>query len=176
MEAPIRYGSNEQFIVQEKGVPLKLSFVRGMGAPQSELYFPLSERPGAAYTMKIPEISVAYHDEATVKLPVDSVENLNKTFKIAGYPVTITKTELIASDRLRIYTDFHTEERPDRMLYNLYAEGNYMAKLSERTGAYEYMEVNVKPGTKTVNLTFSNPTAVLRGPWVFEWSSDEIQP
>ncbi|MFD2329007.1 hypothetical protein ACFSR7_07080 [Cohnella sp. GCM10020058] len=177
METPIRYVSNERLLVNdEKGKPLELSFVSGMSAPQSELYFPLEERSGAAYTLRIPEISVTYRDEATVKLPTDTNETLNKTFKIAGYTVTITKTEFIASGRLRIYTDLHTEERPDRMLYALNAEGNYMAKMSERTGAYEYMEVNVKPGAKTVSLTFSDPKAVLRGPWAFEWGADEIQP
>ncbi|MDG0809153.1 hypothetical protein [Cohnella rhizosphaerae] len=177
MEAPIRHGSDEQLRVKdESGTPLALSFVRGMGAPQSELYFPLNDRTGAAYTMSIPEISVTYRDEVTVKLPTVTTEGLNKTFEIAGYPVTITKTERVKPCSLRIYTDLHAEERPDRMLYNLDVDRSSMAKLNERTGAVEYMEFEVDPDAKSVTVTFTRPTAVLRGPWAFTWSGSEIQP
>ncbi|MFC3798994.1 hypothetical protein [Cohnella sp. GCM10012308] len=172
-----RYGSNNPLtVMDETGTPLELSFVRGMGAPQSEFYFPLSDRLGASYTMSIPEISVAYPEEVTVKLPAVTTEGLNKTFEIAGYPVTITKTERVKPGSLRIYTDLHTEEQPDRMLYNLDVDRSSMAKLDDRTGAVEYMEFEVEPNAKSVTVTFTRPTAVLRGPWIFEWTADEIQP
>lgn len=177
MEAPIRYGSGKQLLVKdETEMTLGLSFVRGMGAPQSELYFPLTNRPGASYTMSIPEISVTYPDEVTVKLPAVTNEGLNKTFEIAGYPVTITQTERMKPGSLRIYTDLHTEGRLDRMLYDLSVDRGSMAKLNERTGAVEYMEFEVEPDAKSVTVTFTRPTAVLRGPWVFTWSGGEIQP
>ncbi|MDI4649197.1 hypothetical protein [Cohnella hashimotonis] len=172
-----RYGSNNPLTVKdETGTPLELSFVRGTGAPQSEFYFPLSDRLGAAYTMSIPEISVAYPDEVTVKLPAVTTNGLNKTFEIAGYPVTITKTERMKPGSLRIYTDLHAEGQPDRMLYNLDVDRSSMAKLDERTGAVAYMEFEVEPDAKSVIVTFRRPTAVLRGPWAFTWTADEIQP
>lgn len=77
---------------------------------------------------------------------------------------------------LRIYTDLHAEKQPDRMLYNLDVDRSSMAKLDERTGAVECMEFEVEPDAKSVTVTFTRPTAVLRGPWVFEWTADEIQP
>ncbi|WP_217595168.1 hypothetical protein [Cohnella sp. GbtcB17] len=172
-----RYGSNEPLIVKDDaGTSLGLSFVRGMSAPQSEFYFPLTDRPGASYTMSIPEISVVYPDEVTVKLPAVTSEKLNKTFEIAGYPVTITKTERTKPGSLRIYTDLHTEGRPDSMLYNLGIDRGSTAKLNERTWAVEYMEFEVEPDAKSVTVTFTRPTAALRGPWTFAWTADEIQP
>ncbi|MEK0317580.1 hypothetical protein [Cohnella sp. 56] len=175
---PIRYGSEDQLSVQdEAGRPLEVTWVRGTGAPQSELYFPLSERQGAKYVMTIPEISVLYRGEATVKVPTTSQDALNKTFDIAGFPVTITKTERIGTDALRIYTDLHWDAKPDRSLYNLDIEGKGgMAKLSESTGAVEYMEFEIKPDSKEVKLTFVRPYVAIRGPWTFEWSADEIKP
>lgn len=175
--ASARYGSNESLIVKDdSGTSLELSFVRGMGAPQSEFYFPLADRPGASYTMSIPEVSVVYPGEVTVKLPAVTSEGLNKTFEIAGYPVTITKTERTKPGSLRIYTDLHTEGRPDRMLYNLGVDGGSTAKLNERTWAVEYMEFEVEPDAKSVTVTFTRPTVSLRGPWAFVWTADEIQP
>lgn len=176
IELPIRHGSGNPLSVQdEAGLPLEVTSVMGLSAPRSELYFPLTGRQGAKYTMTIPEIGVQYRGEATVKVPAVTQEGLNKTFDIAGFPVTITKTERIGTDALRIYTDMHWDDQPDRVLYNLSVEGKGgMAQLNESTGAIEYMEFEIKPDSKEVKLTFTRPFVAIRGPWTFEWSEDEI--
>lgn len=161
----------------ERGEPLAIETVPGMSAPQSELYFPLSDRPEARYTMTIPELSVTYREEKTVTLPATTRAALNLTLEVAGFPVTITRTERSSKDSLRLYTDFHYDERAERSLYDLSfdARGS-SAKLDETTGAVVYMDVNMEPGEdKTVTLTFIRPTAVVRGPWTFEWSGEEIK-
>ncbi|WP_229717241.1 hypothetical protein [Paenibacillus aceti] len=43
-----------------------------------------------------------------------------------------------------------------------------IAKLNEQTGAIEYIEFAIEPGSKQVTLKLAQPSVVIRGPWTFD--------
>lgn len=154
-------------VVNKAGKKLEITTVQGLSSPQSELYFPLGSTPDETYTLTIPEINVEYQEEVKVKVPAETTENLNQTFEIAGYPVTITHVEKTSPTTLRVYTDFHYDEQAPSSLYMIGAEESGMAKLKEKTGEVEYLECTIEPGSKHLTLHINRPDVVLRGPWVF---------
>ncbi|WP_336790261.1 hypothetical protein [Paenibacillus sp. MMO-177] len=154
-------------VVNKAGKKLGITTVQGLSSPQSELYFPLGRTPDETYTLTIPEINVEYQEEVKVKVPAETTENLNQTFEIAGYPVTITHVEKTSPTTLRVYTDFHYDEQAPSSLYMIGAEESGMAKLKEKTGEVEYLECTIEPGSKHLTLHINRPDVVLRGPWVF---------
>ncbi|WP_336775799.1 hypothetical protein [Paenibacillus sp. MMO-58] len=154
-------------VVNKEGKKLEITTVQGLSSPQSELYFPLGRTLDEPYTLTIPEINVEYKDEVSVKVPAETTDNLNKTFEIAGYPVTITQVEKISPTTLRVYTDFHYDKQAPSSLYMIGAEESGMAKLKEKTGEVEYLECTMEPGSKQLTLHINRPNFVLRGPWVF---------
>ncbi|MFC5530801.1 hypothetical protein [Cohnella yongneupensis] len=162
-------------VVDGSGKKLAIETIRAMMSPQREFYFPLSADASLGYTLTIPEISVTYNDETTVKMPAETREQLEQTFEIAGFPVTITGTDRIADDSLRVYLDLHYDEAAASSLYNFDIEAvSSMAKMKEQTGAIEYIEVPVEPGAKTVSLKFIRPTAVVRGPWTLDLKAEDF--
>lgn len=94
------------------GERVKIERIPGVSAPASDFYFPLREiKEDAHYTLTLPEISVTYRDEVSVKLPTVAQEHMDKTFQLAGFPVTVTKTGKVAPNSLRVYMDLHYSEQ-----------------------------------------------------------------
>ncbi|NIK69472.1 MULTISPECIES: hypothetical protein [unclassified Paenibacillus] len=156
-------------VVNKAGKKLEITTIQGLSSPQGELYFPLGRAPDESYTLTIPEINVEYQDEVKVKVPAETTNNLNQTFEIAGYPVTITRVEKTSPTTLRVYTDFHYDKQAPSSLYMIGAEESGMARLKEGTGEVEYLECTIEPGSKHLTLHINRPDVVLRGPWVFDF-------
>lgn len=155
------------------GQKMEIEHIRGLSSPASEFYFKLSEPARSRYTLTLPEISVTNKEEVSIRLSTEAKENINQTFEIAGFPVTITKTEKLKKNGLRVYLDFHYNDQAASSLYKFDIDGlSNMAKLDERTGAIEYIEFEVKPGSKHVNLKLIRPGVIIRGPWQFEFTEE----
>jgi len=159
-------------VADELGQKLKIEIVRGISSPQSEFYFTLSDKDSKYYTLTLPEISVSYQDEVNIKLMSETQEQLDYHFEIAGFPVTITKTEKVSDNILRVYMNVHYNEHDARSLYNLNINRGSMTKLQEETGVVDYIEFEVEPSTKQVNFTLNRPEVIIRGPWIFEISKE----
>ncbi|MBD3922049.1 hypothetical protein H8B09_25025 [Paenibacillus sp. PR3] len=163
-------------VMDAEGRKMEIEYIRGVSAPASEFYFKLSGDAQARYTLTLPEISVTYKDEVTIKIPTEAQDNVNQTFEVAGFPVTITKIEKVKEGILRVYLDFHYDDQAAASLYNLDIAGlSNSAKLNERTGAIEYIEFEVKPGTKQMSLKLDRPSVIIRGPWQFEFSEESFK-
>ena len=96
------------------------------------------------------------------------------TFRLAGFPVTVTRTERLEDNQLRMYLDLHYQENADRSLHSFRIDTlSHNGKLHEQTRELEYLQIQVDPGSKDMKLTFTSPQVVIRGPWVFEFSKDK---
>jgi len=156
-------------VVDIIGQKLTIETIRGVSNPQSEFYFTLSDEAQKRYTLTLPEISVSYNSAVKIKLLTEAQEHLNQTFEIAGFPVTITKTEKVSETRIRVYMDFHYNEGAAASLYSLNIDRSSMAKLNEQTGVIEYIEFDIEPESKQINVKLNRPGVIIRGPWVFEF-------
>jgi hypothetical protein len=168
--------SHKLNVVDDTGRRFEIENVRGISSPAREFYFKLSENARNRYTLTLPEISVTYKSEVSIKISTEAQEHINQTFEIAGFPVTITKTEKVKENGFRVYMDFHYNEQAAASLYKLDIDGlSSGAKLNERTGAIEYIEFEVEPGSKQVNLKLIRPEVIIRGPWQFEFSDGNFK-
>ncbi|QGQ99329.1 hypothetical protein EHS13_32935 [Paenibacillus psychroresistens] len=168
--------SHKLNVLDDTGKKLVIENIRGVSSPASEFYFKLSENARNRYSLTLPEISVTYKSEVSIRISTEAKEHINQTFEIAGFPVTITKTEKVKEKGLRVYMDFHYNEQAAASLFNINIEGlSSSAKLNERTGAIEYMEFEVEPGSKQVNLKLIRPGVIIRGPWQFELSEENFK-
>ncbi|WP_159887571.1 hypothetical protein [Paenibacillus puerhi] len=157
-------------VTDTSGKKLAIEKIPGVSSPASEFFFPAPEAMAeSSYTLTIPEISVRYKDEIRIELPTETDEHLNQTFKIAGFPVMITKVEHVMENKLRVYMDLYYNEQTTESLVNFSIDGlSHMAKLDEKTGAIEYIEFEMKDrGSKKVSLKLVQPGVVMRGPWQF---------
>ncbi|WP_256760484.1 hypothetical protein [Cohnella sp. WQ 127256] len=168
--------SQKLYVLNDTGKKVEIEHIRGVSSPASEFYFGLSGKAGGHYTLSLPEISVTYKDEVSIKVSTEAKQLWNQTFEIAGFPVTITRIEKLKENGLRVYMDFHYNEEAPASLYNLDIEGfSNVAKLNERTGAIDYIEFEVEPGSKQVNLKLIRPGVIMRGPWQFEFAEESFK-
>jgi hypothetical protein len=168
--------SHKLNVLDNTGKKLEIEHIRGVSSPASEFYFKLSENARNRYSLTLPEISVTYKSEVSISISTEAKEHINQTFEIAGFPVTITKTEKVKENGLRVYMDLHYNDQASASLYNIDIEGlSSGAKLNERTGAIEYIEFEVEPGSKQVNLKLIRPGVIIRGPWQFEFSEGNFK-
>lgn len=164
---------NKLNVTDAAGQKMEIESIRGISSPASEFYFKRSENVRGPYTLTLPEISVTYIDEVSVRISTEAKENVNQAFEIAGFPVTITRTEKVTENVLRVYLDFHYDDHASESLYNLDVEGlSTGAKINERTGVIEYMEFEIEPGSKRMNLKLIRPSVIIKGPWQFEFSEE----
>jgi len=161
--------SQKLSVVDDIGQKLAIETIRAVSSPQSEFYFNLSDKARNRYTLTLPEISVTYNSEVSIKIPTEEQEHMNQVFEIAGFPVTITKIEKVQKNGLRMYLDFHYDEKAAASLYSLNLDGiSSAARLNEQTGAMEYIEFEVEPGKGKIKIKLNKPGVVLRGPWRFD--------
>lgn len=161
-----------------EGKKLPIEYVHSITGPQSEFYFPLSDNPHEHYTLTLPEVSVRYPNEkTTVKVSTKEQEQMRQTFELAGFPITITKTDRLSNGKhLRLYLDMHFDQYAADSLSSFELERTgFSGKLNSNTGVYEYIDLAIDPGDDTIEITFNNPVAVLRGPWTFEWSAEDFK-
>lgn len=159
-------------VADDSGRALGIEPIRGIAAPAKDFRFEL--HPGStSYTLQIPAVHAEFKDEATVKVPVRNMEHLNRSFSLAGFPVTVTRTERIGEKRLRVYLDLHYNSSSARSLYGIRLDRiSHSAKQDEATGATEYIELEAEPAGKEIKLTFSAAQVELRGPWIFRFEAD----
>ncbi|XID91914.1 hypothetical protein ACF3MZ_26090 [Paenibacillaceae bacterium WGS1546] len=156
-------------ISDDTGQKMEIEQIRGVSSPASEFYFKLSDDARNRYTLTLPEISVTNKDEASIRLSTEADEDIHQTFEIAGFPVTITKTEKVRENILRAYLDLHYNEEAPMSLYKFSLDRrSSAAKLNEKTGAIEYIEFEVPPGSQQVKLKLIRPEVIIRGPWQFD--------
>ena len=162
-------------LTDSTGNMMEIEKIPGISGPAKDFRFNLNQKQSnEIYTLQIPEINVRFKGEATIKVPTQSVDNLNKTFTIAGFPVTITRTERIDDHILRLYLDLHFNESENKSLHRIELKGmGHSGRLNEHTGAYEYIEVDIDPGLKEKKLTIIRPEVLVRGPWTFQFRTDK---
>ncbi|GFN34075.1 hypothetical protein [Paenibacillus xylaniclasticus] len=157
------------FLTDTSGTKVDIEKLMTMAAPANEFVFKLpANGESDPLTLTIPEISVTYSDTASIELAIETNDHLNKTFELAGFPVTVTKTEKVSDRKFRAYFDFYYDENAPSSLYYFSLDRNNMVQLQEETGVFEFIEVAVAPDSKTIQLDFSRPGVVIRGPWTFE--------
>ncbi|BBI31031.1 hypothetical protein [Cohnella abietis] len=151
------------------GNSIPLEIIRGILAPASDFYFKLSDKRNITYKLTLPEIYTETQDEATITIPTETTDNLNQTFEIAGFPVTITGVERLDEKNLRVYVDMHYSESTTKSLhmFNLAGLSN-MGRLNERTGELVYLEFEAESNRTKQKITISRPQILIRGPWTFE--------
>ncbi|MFB9328301.1 hypothetical protein ACFFSY_20420 [Paenibacillus aurantiacus] len=160
-------------LIGPEGMSYELEKEPALTAPTRVFYFDLNPSLDGAYTLEIPEINVKYSDSASFTVPTETAEQLNITFDLAGFPVTITRTVRIGDNLLRIYTDLHGDAEAARLLhfFNLAGRG-FGAKLNDRTGAMEYIELGIERNEKSIKLKAEDPQVLVRGPWTFRLDAD----
>ncbi|OMF37727.1 hypothetical protein BK133_04095 [Paenibacillus sp. FSL H8-0548] len=165
------FGLHESFgtqlsIQDDRGTPVDIELIHGISAPANDFYVQLPESSNRSYTLRIPAITAAYDDQATVVLQAETNVDLNRKVELAGFPFMITGTELIEDNALRVYVDMDYDDRAPSSLvmFRLKRQG-HMAKLSEGRHVLEYIEFDIEPGKKKVKLTLERPEVVIRGPW-----------
>lgn len=165
-------------IKDSRGEQLEIEPISTMSSTLSELFFPLSDNENDHYTLTIPEISIEYPDEVSVWISTEAQDNMNQSFEIAGYPVTITRIEKIANDALRMYVDLHYDEQDQTSLYGFTIDnvGSTRSLLDEETGTVKYIEFGIEADQQLVKLKFARPTVVMRGPWTFNLPVKDFSP
>ena len=155
-------------VTNSEGKQVEITRDMGVTGPAREFYIPLTggEDP---YELTLPEVLIEYPLESVkIKVPTETHEQLNREVELAGFPVTLTRTERV-EDRLRIYVDVHYNPEAPVSLLQLGLRGeSHMARFDETTGAFLYLEFDAPAGKGEVTLHLESPVAVVRGPWVFE--------
>lgn len=90
---------------------------------------------------------------------------LNRTVELAGFPIVLERIERIGEASVRVYLDVGYSEEAQKSLMGFNIDRSSMAKLSKQTGAYEYIEFDVEPGSAKTELMFQSPEVLIRGPW-----------
>lgn len=160
-------------VMDRAGNNLEVENIRGISAPASEFYFKISEED-SSYILTLPEINVRYNDQLSITIPSETTDNLNKTFEIAGLPVTVTSIERISDTMLRVYVDLHYNEQSARSLHMFSIDSmSHGGQMNDQTGELEYLEFEIEPDSRQVNLKLVHPEVILRGPWKFELPAEK---
>lgn len=168
------YAGRKLSVTDETGKSYEAEPIRGITSPARDFFFPLNGDGSHDYTLTIPEIDVGYEEKATIEIPTETVNNLNQTFEIAGFPVTITRTERVNDKELGFYLDLHYDEHADKFLHSISIDmTSQMAKLNDRTGQVEYMQFPIETRSPKIKVTITKPQVVLRGPWTFRFPADK---
>ncbi|MGG4146359.1 hypothetical protein ABEW34_24950 [Paenibacillus algorifonticola] len=146
----------------------------GISSPASEFYFDLLQTDQKRYFVSIPEINVIYQDEVTVtlELPDTTKKEINHTFNLAGYPVSISNIERVnenGEEWAKVYVDVHSQDNVRATLRDFSIDGR---TLNEKTGVIEYFLVKIDPNRKQLQFTITDPEVVISGPWTFEFPAD----
>ncbi|WP_127582348.1 hypothetical protein [Paenibacillus koleovorans] len=162
-------------VTDETGQPMQMKLIPGLFSPARDFHFRLGADANAAekvYTLTIPEINMEVDDTVTIQVPTHSVDNLNIPFNLAGFPVTITRTERLTDKGpgLRLYLDLHFDPQASKSLHNFRIDArSHMARMNDQTGAIEYIEFSLEnPDAKQMKLKLTNPQILVRGPWIFQ--------
>ncbi len=155
-----------------KNIPIE--HIRGLSAPASEFYFKLSEGSGISYSLTIPEIYTETQDKVTIEIPTETTANLNQSFEIAGFPVTLTRIERLDDKALRLYVDMHYNEKTAKSLHMFSLENlSNGARMNDQTGELVYLDFDTEPNRKMQKITIVSPQILIRGPWKFEFPRDK---
>lgn len=126
------------------------------------------------YTLTIPVVSVVYPGQSTITVPIppQGRESVNRTIRLAGFPITVTSVQRIHSGGfgLRVYLNLHPHPGGTRELYGLQwtnPETAYASQENRKTGVMTWIEEGIAPGQPAATLTFSQAQVYLRGPWTF---------
>ncbi|MEK3884108.1 hypothetical protein [Paenibacillus sp. PL2-23] len=168
------YGVIETFgkqltVQDDQGTRYEIEKIQGISAPGGDFTVQLLQLPDRSYSLTIPHIAVTYRDETSIMLAAETNLSLDKTIKLAGYPITITGTELIGENSMRVYVDVHRDEAAasSLVMFDL-QERSHMIKLNDEMDAMLYTEFEIEPDEKAVKLKLANPDVIWRGPWVLE--------
>lgn len=162
----INYIENKSLTVtDDKGKQYNTNHYMGDRNPQRSFNFKLT--PGVkSYTIKIPEILVVYHDSVHLifNIPPKGETDIHKKFKIAGFPVVITKIERIQSNQLRVYFNLNHDQQAPKSLYNF-----GLAKRSSTINKkFKYLQFQTNLQAKQVHITITEPEVTIRGPWILK--------
>jgi hypothetical protein len=166
---------NQKMNVKDStGKNIPIEHIRGLSAPASEFYFKLSEGNGNSYSLTIPEIYTEAQDKVTLEIPTETTENLNQTFELAGFPVTITRIDRLDDKSVRMYVDLHYNENTPASLHMFSLDNlSHNARVNDQTGELVYLEFEADPGRKMQKIMLARPEILIRGPWKFELPADK---
>lgn len=143
----------------------------GFLSSRSEFYFNTKGTKADSFMLAVPFLEVETDDAATISiwLPGEKTSQLNKTVKLAGFPVDFEKIERLDNNRVRIYVNVHYDEKADRALRYFSLDGqSYSGTMDERTMAIKTFELQVEPSQWWLKLRLVRPLVVKRGPWEFK--------
>ena len=168
---PSGNGPNIQ-IVDHQGNELAAKQVfRFSFGPNAELNFPAVSGV-TTYQVTIPEVEVEYSGQTHVilPLPASGSQQVNRHVNVAGVPLDITTVRRMpnGSQTLRIYVKPARSSTIVLNAVDINSPDGYGWRVNSQTGALEWIDITVKPGQRSVNLRFSDPTAYVRGPWSFQ--------
>ncbi len=141
----------------------------GFSPPLSEFIFDTETAKTRDFTLSIPYVGIVYNDEQQtlkVDIPEKGTSKINKTVKLAGFPIDFEKIEKIADNIIRIYINVHFDEKAKASLrsFNL-DKMSWSAKMDEKNGAYKILEFEVAPNQRSVKLDLKEPLVIKKGPW-----------
>lgn len=141
----------------------------GFTIPLAEFYFDTGTAGTQDFILSIPYVGLVYYDEQeTIKIdiPEQGMAKINKTVKLAGFPVDFEKIERLDKDTVRVHVDVHYDKKAKASLrgFNLDKQ-SWGGEMDEKTGALRTLEFDVASYRRSVALRLKEPLVIKQGPW-----------
>jgi len=145
-------------------------------SPLKQFSFDLTDEMGDLVTLTIPEIVVEHRvtEKVKISLPSEGILELNQTVNLAGYPLVFTAIERLPENKVRVYVDVNYSIDASKTLQSFRLDGaklpfsSWSVEQNKTTGAYEFIEFEIKPTAHSVTLHFQGAYVLMRGPWALE--------
>lgn len=130
------------------------------------------------YTIQIPEVTLKYSisNKLTIPMPKEGSTEVNKVLDLQGFPLKITHV-IREGDYVKVFIDTSYDENKPENMNNVILDMDAMSinyfkwNLNDQITT-ESFEFYIKPKDKKLTIKFKEMYTVLKGPWVFEISTD----
>ncbi|MFT5874011.1 MAG: hypothetical protein ACI8WT_002971 [Clostridium sp.] len=164
-------------VKDEKGKSYLIDYDKINFNPLSEFYFK-PEDGLKKYTINISEVKLKYNvklnNDVTIPLPSTGEKLINQKVNINGYNLNITKVSRYGKSVI-VYIDTNYDinkmENLSEVRLDIDSELNGWHTNSNNVIEY-YMGEEVNPKDTTITLKFREMYTILKGPWEFEFTSD----
>lgn len=125
------------------------------------------------YQVTVPQVDATYQGDASVTLPIPQQGSIaiDNTVNLGGFPIRVTKVELISDQTLhpllRFYFDLHANLTEAKELNNFDVGLSSDGKIDLKTGALQWLEVKIQRNQRFITLHLTQPQVYIRGPWKF---------
>lgn len=157
---------------------------KGTWIPFKDIYFNLGGSEVEKYTLTIPQLMSVGHENVKLSINIPEGEEgpLNQSFRIAGYPVELTKFKKFKSKDNKEYIEIHVEMpdslQPSRSLKSFVVDGRASrgsGAIDQTTGEMEFFWIRYDPNSTKLDITVFEPIVELKGPWKFEIDADRFK-